>query len=122
MSGRLAAALLVLALPGLAAAEDDYRHGRVRDVFGGVTLQRAAEPGAEEALPNLPFLPGDRIWTDESGRAEFQFASGAFLRVDSATKLDYVDNGDRVVLRLWSGSLYVHDLDTGITADTREPH
>jgi hypothetical protein len=91
-------------------ADDDYRHGRIRHVEVGVSIQRAAEPGAEEAQPNIPFLPGDRIWTDERGRVEFQFESGAFLRLDNGTKLDYLDNpGDRVVVRLWSGGLYVHE-------------
>ena len=67
--------------PGLpsqraAADEDGYRHGRVRFVEPGVTLQRATEVSAEEALANLPFLPGDRVWTDAAGRAEFQFPDG----------------------------------------------
>jgi len=111
MARRWVGAVLVLALPGVAVADDDYRHGRIRHVEGGVSIQRAAEPGAEEAQPNIPFLPGDRIWTGERGRVEFQFDSGAFLRLDNGTKLDYLDNpGDRVVLRLWSGGLYVHEV------------
>ena len=114
MTRRWVGAVLVLALPGVAVADDDYRHGRIRYVEDGVSIQRAAEPGAEEAEPNIPFLPGDRIWTDERGRVEFQFDSGAFLRLDNGTKLDYLDNpGDRVVLRLWSGGLYVHEVGGG---------
>ncbi len=114
MTRRWVGAVLVLALPGVAVADDDYRHGRIRHVEDGVSIQRAAEPGAEEAQPNIPFLPGDRIWTDERGRVEFQFDSGAFLRLDNGTKLDYLDNpGDRVVLRLWSGGLYVHEVGGG---------
>ena len=113
MTRRWVGAVLVLALPGVAVA-DDYRHGRIRHVEDGVSIQRAAEPGAEEAQPNIPFLPGDRIWTDERGRVEFQFDSGAFLRLDNGSKLDYLDNpGDRVVLRLWSGGLYVHEVGGG---------
>jgi len=108
------AAVLFVALPVAALADDDYRHGRIRYVEDGVTLQRAAEPAAEEAEPNIPFLPGDRIWTNDRGRVEFQFESGAFLRLDHETKLDYLDNpGDRVVLRLWSGGVYVHQVGGG---------
>ena len=59
-----------------AFAEDGYRHGRVFFVEPGVTLQRATEVSAEEAMTNLPFLPGDRVWTDTAGRAEFQFPDG----------------------------------------------
>jgi hypothetical protein len=121
MTRRWVGAVLVLALPGVALA-DDYRHGRIRYVEDGVSIQRAAEPGAEEAQPNVPFLPGDRIWTDERGRVEFQFESGAFLRLDNGTKLDYLDNpGDRIVLRLWSGGLYVHEVGGGSDFEIETP-
>ena len=122
MTRRWVGAVLVLALPVVAVADDDYRHGRIRHVEDGVSIQRAAEPGAEEAQPNIPFLPGDRIWTDERGRVEFQFDSGAFLRLDNGTKLDYLDNpGDRVILRLWSGGLYVHQTDRDAEFEIETP-
>jgi hypothetical protein len=109
MTRTLLAAALAAALPGTAAAQDDYRHGRVRYAEPGVTLQRAAEPVAEEAAVNVPFLPGDRVWTDGRGRVEFQFGADGFLRVDAASKLDYLDDaGDRLAVRLWSGALYAH--------------
>ncbi len=97
----------------VASAEDSYDHGRVLSVEPAVTLQRATEPAAEEAFANLPLLPGDRVWTDGAGRAELQFADGTVLRLDSASKLDYAahEDGDRVVLRLWSGGLYLHNRD-----------
>lgn len=94
-----------------AVAEDGYRHGRVRFVEPGVTLQRASEVSAEEAAPNLPFLPGDRVWTDSDGRAEFQFPDGTVARLDRRSKLDYAGHEEgeeeRIVLRLWSGSAIV---------------
>ncbi len=98
--------------PARAAAEDEpFRHGYVRHVEAGVTLHRATEVSAEEALVNLPFLPGDRVWSDASGRAEFQFPGGTLVRLDSRSKLDYSGHeegqGERIVLRLWSGSLIV---------------
>ena len=106
--------LVILALIGLAvpaSAQDDYRHGRIRYLEPQVTLQRATETGAEEAVVNLPYLPGDRVWTDAGGRVEFQFESGALLRLDSRSKLDYTAHDEgrdgRVVLRLWSGGLYL---------------
>ncbi len=109
------AAGLLLALASLLAtsayAEEGYRHGRVRFVEPGVTLHRATEVSAEEALANLPFLPGDRVWTDGYGRAEFQFPDGTVLRLDARSKLDYAGHeearDERIVLRLWSGSLVV---------------
>jgi hypothetical protein len=108
----VAAAVLggLVALPAFAE-EDGYRHGRVRFVEPGVTLQRATEVSAEEALANLPFLPGDRVWTDTAGRAEMQFPDGTIVRVDRRSKLDYAGHeegrDERIVLRLWSGSALV---------------
>jgi Family of unknown function (DUF6600)/FecR protein len=105
------ALIMVLAAAGTAAAQEDYRHGRIREVEATVSLQREAEPGAEAAYPNSPFLPGDRVWTDARGRAEFQFPDGSILRLDSRGKLDYVTHedarGGKVVLKLWSGGLYL---------------
>jgi hypothetical protein len=104
---RLIPILVVLAQPAVLA-HADHHQGRVRLAEGGVALQRASEMETEEAVPNLPFLPGDRVWTDEGGRAEFQFADGTFLRVDRRTKLDYSSYEDRILLRLWSGTLALH--------------
>jgi hypothetical protein len=104
-------AALAPASAAVAAGQDGYRHGRVRFVESGVTLHRATEVSAEEALANLPFLPGDRVWTDAYGRAEFQFPDGTLVRLDSRSKLDYAGHeegsDERIVLRLWSGSLIV---------------
>jgi hypothetical protein len=100
-----------------ALADEGYRHGRVRFVEPGVTLQRATEVSAEEAITNLPFLPGDRVWTDAAGRAEFQFPDGTVVRLDCRSKLDYAghEEGDseRMVLRLWSGSAIVRVRSAG---------
>jgi hypothetical protein len=105
----LSLALLALSLAVPARAQEDFRHGRIRALEPGVTIQRGSETGAEEAVPNLPFFPGDRVWTDAGGRAEFQFPDGSLVRLDSRSKLDYVthDEGraELVVLRLWSGTL-----------------
>lgn len=100
------------ALPAAAQETETYRHGRVLYLEPGVVLQRATEAGAEEAVVNLPFLPGDRVWTDATGRADFQFPDGTRLRLDSRSKIDYAAHdegrGERVVVRLWSGGLYLH--------------
>jgi hypothetical protein len=108
-------AVLFGSVAAVASAQDSYPHGRVLSVEPGVTLQRATEQAAEEAAPNLPFLPGDRVWSDRAGRAEFQFADGTLLRLDSGSKLDYVaheeGSGGRVILKLWSGGLYLHARD-----------
>lgn len=121
MRPRITLALgFAITLAGLAApvsAQDGYSHGRLRYVDQGVTLQRATDAGAEEALGNEPFLPGDRVWTDAGGRAEFQFPDGSSVRLDRRSKLDYTghDEGgeERINLRLWSGGLIVHTRGRG---------
>ena len=114
----VAAGLLAAAVASPALAEDGYRHGRVRFVDPGVTVQRATEVSAEEAIANLPFLPGDRVWTDSAGRAEFQFPDGTVARLDCRSKLDYTAHeegeSERIVLRLWSGSLLVRVRTRGV--------
>jgi hypothetical protein len=104
-----------------AADTSDFTHGRIRFTEAGVVLQRASEAGAEEAIPNLPFLPGDRVWTDDSARVEFQFTDGSLVRLDTRSKLDYVahDEGrdERVVLRLWSGGVILSSRAARALAD-----
>jgi hypothetical protein len=112
--GSIAVAIFLLAVPVLA--QEGFRHGRFRWVEGGVTVQSATEAGAEQAVANLPFLPGDRVWTDGSGRVEFQFADGSVVRLDGGSKLDYVTHEpgstrERIVLRLWSGGAFLHSRD-----------
>ena len=113
----LSLAFTLLALAAAAGAQDyGSDHGRIRFADPGVTLQRSSDTGAEEASPNAPFLPGDRVWTDGAGRAQFQFRDGSVLSLDSRSKLDYVadDEGGKegaVAFRLWSGSLILHVRD-----------
>jgi hypothetical protein len=112
INAALGLSLTAAVLVPVASADEGYRHGRLSYAETGTTMQRATEAEAEEAIQNLPFLPGDRIWTDASGRAEFQFPEGTVVRLDRRSKLDYAgheeESGERIVLRLWSGSVIVH--------------
>ena len=116
---RAALAIVIASLAATATAQEyGYDHGRIRYAEQGVTLQRANDAGAEEAAQNAPFFPGDRLWTDGGARAEFQFPDGSILRLDSRSKLDYVAHEDgsgdeTILLRLWSGSLFLHVRDRG---------
>ena len=114
-SSGMALALAVLATSA-AGQEYGYDHGRILHADAGVTLQRSTDTAAEEAPYNAPFMPGDRVWTDGAGRAEFQFPDGTLLRLDSRSKLDYIahdqDGRDATIsVRLWSGSLILRLLD-----------
>ncbi len=96
-----------------AAVQDQWGAHFVRTahVEGQVTIQRASEIRSEDALLNMPVIPGDRLWTGDDGRAELQLADGMLLRMNYSTKLDTEALGvpgdgknDVTVLRLWSGS------------------
>jgi hypothetical protein len=120
---------LVAVLPALPArgvdSAEEYRHGRFRLVEGGVFVQSAEATGSEEATRHLPYLPGDRVWTDAGGRAEFQFADGSLLRLDYGSKLDYVDHvegrDERIALRLWAGSVFLRARDRSVAWEVETP-
>jgi hypothetical protein len=120
MAGRIVALLTLVGGASWALAGEDLPPARVRVTEPTVTLQSASDSGAEEAVPNLPFLPGDRVWTDANGRIEFHFADGSRVRLDRRSKLDYQglegDGQATVVLRLWSGSAYVQQPRGGRTS------
>jgi hypothetical protein len=106
----LVLALLGASLASQAVAQDlRYRDGRFLETSGGVTLQRADEAGSDEAVRNMPFLPGDRVWTDEAGRAEIVFADGEILWIAERSKVDSLGRGgrdqdERLGLRVFAGS------------------
>ena len=105
------AALVVSAVASSASAQDEirYRDGRFLETVGSVTIQRADEASSDEAVRNMPFLPGDRVWTDQSGRAEIVFAEGEILWIAERSKVDSLGRGgrdqdERLGLRVFAGS------------------
>jgi hypothetical protein len=57
----------------------------------------------------MPFLPGDRVWTDDAGRAEVVFADGEVLWIAERSKVDSLGRGgrdqdERLGLRVFAGS------------------
>jgi len=109
----ITAAALLFCMPAAAQGQNEWGAHFVRTahVEGQVTIQRASEIRSEDALLNMPVIPGDRIWTETDGRTELQLADGMLLRLDYSTKLDTEALGvpgdqenDITVLRLWSGS------------------
>lgn len=102
--------VLLCSLLSPAWAQDvRYRDGRFLETVGAVTIQRADEASSDEAIRNMPFLPGDRVWTDDSGRAEIVFASGEVLWIAERSKVDSLGRGgrdqdERLGLRVFAGS------------------
>jgi hypothetical protein len=103
----LSAALI---LPAAASATDG--NARIRYVEPGLSVQGVLEPAPAPGVPNLPWLPGDRAWTDATGRAEVQFLDGSVLQLAQESRVDYTEydaGGGRalVAVRLWTGSVYM---------------
>lgn len=101
--------LLVSFVSPVFAQDVKFRDGRFLETMGGVTIQRADEAGSDEAVMNMPFLPGDRVWTDDSGRAEIVFADGEILWIAERSKIDSLGRGgseqdERLGLRAFAGS------------------
>lgn len=101
---------LVIGLGSMASSQDlRYRDGRFLETVGEVTIQRADEASSDIAILNMPFLPGDRVWTDASGRAEIVFAEGEILWIAERSKIDSLGRGgaeqdERLGLRVFAGS------------------
>jgi len=84
---------------------------RLRHFEGVVTVQRASAGETSEAIPNLPLDAGDRVWTEQDGRAELMLSDGTTIWLDQRTTLDIValddGRGGSSILRLWGGSVLV---------------
>ncbi len=105
-----AAFILALGLSSLGSAQEArFRDGRFLETMGGVTIQRADDAASDTVVMNMPFLPGDRVWTDDSGRAEIVFADGEILWIAERGKVDSLGQGgaeqdERLGLRIFAGS------------------
>ncbi len=87
-----------------ATQEETYRSAYLSHVEGEVSLQRASESEPGPGALNVPFLPGDRVWTSADSRAELRFGSGLVVHLSEGAKLDFVATEPETILRLWSGS------------------
>jgi len=108
-------ALALAAFVALPALAQDQPEGpvpvRLRHFEGVVTVQRASAGETSAAIPNLPLDAGDRVWTEQEGRAELTLRDGTTVWLDQRTTLDIValddGRGGSSILRLWGGSVLV---------------
>jgi hypothetical protein len=126
----IALGLVLFVLAAVSSAQETqeikFRDGRFLETLGGVTLQRADEASSDEAVRNMPFLPGDRVWTDESGRAEIVFAEGEILWIAERSKVDSLGRGgaeqdERLGLRIFAGSFGARVRNGGPGFEFRAP-
>lgn len=80
----LLAGLFILAGARLAAGESIYGH--ISFVDKGATVIRA-DGSENQAVVNLPVVPGDTVSTAGGGRCELQFDNGTVVRLDKDSRL-----------------------------------
>src|SRR6201990_2192512 len=95
----LFAVTLLLAVPGIALAQDvdpPSRVARLNLIEGSVSFQPAGESEWLAANPNRPLTTGDQLWADRGSRGELHLG-GAVLRLSSETAVSFLNLTDDVV-------------------------
>ena len=102
--------LLLSLLSVSARAQDDppMEAGRISFASGTVSLQPAGLDSWGQAQVNLPFGPGDRIYTDSDGRAEIQIGE-TYIRIGPNSDVSMVnDTPDDISIGVGQGSIHIH--------------
>jgi hypothetical protein len=105
--------VLACVLPAARADEADPagRYARLSDEEGAVSLEPAGVQECTAASHNLPLTTGDRLWADQSSRAELDLGDAA-LRLGSRTGVAFLNLDDNTAqMQLTAGTLIVHVRD-----------
>jgi hypothetical protein len=119
--------LALCAAAGLAHAQDadpPGRAARLSDADGAVSLQPAGVQEWTAAALNRPLTTGDRLWSDQSSRAELDLGAAA-VRLGSNTGFAFLNLDDRSVqMQLSAGALIVsvRDLQNGESYEVDTPN
>jgi hypothetical protein len=113
--GRLVVlALLALFALGASRAEEGDPPGqvaRLSDVEGSVSLQPAGVQEWAAATLNRPLTTGDKLWTDQSSRAELDIGAAA-IRLGATTGFSFLNLDDNTTqMQVTAGTLIVHVRD-----------
>ncbi len=111
LASLLAIALAVTFLaPSRAAADDDdppSRVARLSHTDGNVSFNPAGTDDWVAAVINRPMTTGDKLWSDNGGRAELHIGS-ASLRIGSTTGFSFLNLADDVAqIQVTEGTLRV---------------
>jgi len=112
------AALMAVALGAFpySAIAQDYQDtddpppqaGRISYISGNVSIQPASSDQWGQAYPNLPIGPGDRIFTDNDGRAEIQIGR-TYVRIAPNSDVTLVDDSQfNINFGVAQGSIRLH--------------
>ena len=123
----LFAVTLLLAVPGIALAQDvdpPSRVARLNFIEGSVSFQPAGESEWLAANPNRPLTTGDQLWADQGSRGELHLG-GAVLRLSSETAVSFLNLTDEAVqiqVAQGSASLRVRHLENNETYEIDTPN
>jgi hypothetical protein len=126
MSARLKVivAMLLFVCGAAAYADPPGRVARLNYSTGAVSFAPGEAPDAwVQAVLNRPLTAGDRLWADQTGRAELHIGSTA-MRLGALTSVDVLNlDDDTLQVRLAQGSmnLRVRDLGQGETVEIATP-
>ncbi len=101
---------LLVGVSLLQATEYKY-FARISYLEGNVMIERADQPGLEDATLNAPIGEGDRVVVAD-GRAEIYLGHMTYIRLNNDTKVDlvllpYEGSRSRIIVRLIYGDLFV---------------
>jgi uncharacterized protein DUF6600 len=120
---------VVLFMPQRAAATDDdddppSRVARLSFAQGNVSFEPAGTDDWVAAVINRPITTGDKLWSDNGGRAELHMGSAA-IRLSSNTGFSFLNLNDRITqVRITEGliNVRVRHLDTDETFEIDTPN
>ena len=121
------ALLAMCAAAGVAHAQDadpPGRAARLSAADGAVSLQPAGVQEWTAATLNRPLTTGDRLWSDQSSRAELDLGTAA-VRLGSNTGFAFLNLDDRSVqMQLSAGALIVslRDIQDGESYEVDTPN
>ena len=116
---------VALFMPHRAAADDDdppSRVARLSYISGNVSFEPAGTEDWVSAVVNRPITTGDKLWSDNGGRAELNMGSAA-IRLSSNTGFSFLNLDDRTTqIRITEGVINVRvrrlDQDENFEIDT----
>src|SRR5690349_4683504 len=89
------------------AADPPERAARLSFISGDVSLQPAGESDWTAALVNRPLTTGDKLWTEQTARAEI-YVGPAAVRLDGSTGFSFLNVDDNTIqMRVTAGVLNV---------------
>src|SRR6267142_1166036 len=120
---------VALFMPQRAAASDDdddppSRVARLSYANGNVSFEPAGTDDWVSAVVNRPITTGDKLWSDNGGRAELHMGSAA-IRLSSNTGFSFLNLDDRTTqIRITEGviSVRVRRLDPDETFEIDTPN